>query len=62
VKVIKPSVEIIDVFDGLDVIRKLEPCCVKCGHYEEIETASAVDGKYVIVAIKIDKPACFSEG
>ena len=40
----------------------VEPCCVKCGHYEEIETASAVDGKYVIVAIKIDKPACFSEG
>jgi len=25
-KVVKPSVEIMDVFDGLDVIRKLELC------------------------------------
>ncbi len=34
-KVIKPSVEIIDVFDGLDVIRKLELCgrvCYKSEH------------------------------
>lgn len=33
--------------------QELEPCCVKCGRYEEIETASAKDGKYVLVAIKI---------
>jgi thymidylate synthase (FAD) len=35
VKVIKPSVEIIDVFDGMDVIRKLELCgrvCYKSEH------------------------------
>jgi thymidylate synthase (FAD) len=35
VKVIKPSVEIIDVFDGQDVIRKLELCgrvCYKSEH------------------------------
>lgn len=25
-KIIKPSIEIMDVFDGLDVIRKLEKC------------------------------------
>lgn len=34
-KVIKPSVEIMDVFDGLDVIRKLELCgrvCYKSEH------------------------------
>lgn len=29
-KVIKPSVEIVDVFDGLDVIRKLEMCGRVC--------------------------------
>lgn len=29
-KIIKPSVEIIDVFDGLDVIRKLEKCGRVC--------------------------------
>ncbi len=34
-KVIKPSVEIMDEFDGLDVIRKLELCgrvCYKSEH------------------------------
>jgi len=34
-KIIKPSIEIMDVFDGLDVIRKLEKCgriCYKSEH------------------------------
>ena len=34
-KVIKPSVEIIDVFDGLDVIRKLELCGRVCYKSED---------------------------
>ena len=29
-KIIKPSIEIMDVFDGLDVIRKLEKCGRVC--------------------------------
>ena len=35
VKVIKSSVEIMDVFDGLDVIRKLELCGRVCYKSED---------------------------
>lgn len=40
--------------DREDLEQQLDNCCIKCNHYEEIETASAEDGKYVVVAIKLE--------
>lgn len=35
--------------------RRLDPCCIRCNRYEEVEPIDAEDGgKYVIVAVKID--------
>ena len=47
-KVVKPSVEIMDVFDGLDVIRKLELCgrvCYKSEHKMNDAIDALIGGK-----------------
>lgn len=34
--------------------QQLDRCCNECDRYDEVDTIDAEDGKYVIVAIKID--------
>lgn len=40
--------------DREELKQQLSPCCIECDRYEEIETVSAKDGEYVIIAVKID--------
>lgn len=34
--------------------RQLDRSCIRCNKYEEVEPIDTEDGKYVIVAVKID--------